>query len=140
MKEERLKTLKRCLNMIQNAHDVLEEVRDDEQDAFDNLPEGLQYSERGDLMQEAVDNLDVAIDTLDDVLSSLESVETTADDPALIEIDPWQKLVVGDIVKHKSFGRGVIKEIDGKYFFIEFKDKTSKFIFPDAIDKGYITL
>ena len=140
MKEERLKTLKRCLNMIQNAHDVLEEVRDDEQDAFDNLPEGLQYSERGDLMQEAVDNLDVAIDTLDDVLSSLESVETTADDPALIEIDPWQKLVVGDIVKHKSFGRGVIKEIDGKYFFIEFKEKTSKFIFPDAIDKGYITL
>ena len=55
MKEERLKTLKRCLNMIQNAHDVLEEVRDEEQDAFDNLPEGLQYSERGDLMQEAVD-------------------------------------------------------------------------------------
>ena len=44
MKEERLKALKRCLNMIQNAHDVLEEVRDEEQDAFDNLPEGLQYS------------------------------------------------------------------------------------------------
>ena len=36
--------------MIQNAHDVLEEVRDEEQDAFDNMPEGLQDSERGDLM------------------------------------------------------------------------------------------
>ena len=140
MKEERLKTLKRCLNMIQNAHDVLEEVRDEEQDAYDNLPEGLQYSERGDLMQEAVDNLDEAVDYLDDVLSSLEDIETNADNPAVMEIDPWQKLVVGDVVKHKSFGRGVIKEIDGKYYFIEFKDKTSKFIFPDAIDKGYITL
>ena len=29
MKEERLKALKRCLNMIQNAHDVLEDVRDE---------------------------------------------------------------------------------------------------------------
>ena len=29
--------------MIQNAHDVLEEVRDEEQEAYDNLPEGLQY-------------------------------------------------------------------------------------------------
>lgn len=140
MKEERLKTLKRSLNAIQNAHDVLEEVRDEEQDAYDNLPEGLQYSERGDLMQEAVDNLDEAVDYLDDVISSLENVEMNADNPAVIEIDPWQKLVVGDVVKHKSFGRGVIKEIDGKYFFIKFKDKTSKFIFPDAIDKGHITL
>ena len=140
MKEERLKTLRQCLNMIQNAHDVLEEVRDEEQDAFDNLPEGLQDSVRGDLMQEAVDTLDEAIDTLDDVLSSLESVETTADDPAVIEIDPWEKLKVGDVVHHKSFGSGVIKNIEGKYFFIEFKDKISKFIFPDAIDKGYITL
>ncbi len=140
MKEERLKNLKHCLNIIQNAHDVLEEVRDEEQDAFDNMPEGLQDSERGDLMQEAVDTLDEAIDTLDDVLSSLESVETTADDPAVIEIDPWQKLVVGDVVHHKSFGSGGKKNIEGKYFFIEFKDKISKFIFPDAIDKGYITL
>ena len=140
MKEERLITLKQCLNMIQNAHDVLEEVRDEEQDAFDNLPEGLQYSERGEMMEEAVDNLDEAIDYLVDVLSSLESVETTADDPAVIEIDPWEKLVIGDVVNHKSFGRGVIKSIEGKYFFIEFPNKVSKFIFPDAIDKGYITL
>ena len=91
-------------------------------------------------MQEAVDTLDESIDLLDDVLSSLGDVETTADDPAVIEIDPWQKLVVGDVVHHKSFGSGVIKSIEGKYYFIEFKDKTSKFIFPDAIDKGFITL
>ena len=140
MKEERLKTLMQCLNMIQNAHDVLEEVRDEEEEAFDNMPEGLQDSERGDMMQEAIDNLDETIDYLDDVLSSLEDVETNADNPAVMEIDPWQKLVVGDIVHHKSFGSGVIKSIEGKYFFIEFPDKTSKFIFPDAIDKGFITL
>jgi len=73
------------------------------------------------MMQDAIDNLDEAIDYLDDVLSSLESVETAADDPAVIEIDPWQKLEVGDVVNHKSFGRGVIKSIEGKYYYIEFK-------------------
>lgn len=140
MKEERLKALKHCLNMIQDAHNVLEEVRDEEQDAFDNMPEGLQDSERGDMMQDAIVNLDEAVDYLDDVLLSLESVETTADNPDIIEIDPWEKLIVGDVVHHKSFGSGVIKSIEGKYFLIEFKGKTSKFIFPDAIDKGYITL
>jgi len=140
MNEERLKSLKRCLDKIQDAHDVLEEVRDEEQDAFDNMPEGLQYSERGDMMQDAIDNLDETIDYLDEVLSNLEDVETTANNPVLIEIAPWQKLAVGDVVTHKSLGRGVIKSIEGKYFFIEFQDKTSKFIFPDAIDKGHITL
>ena len=140
MKEERLKRLKHCLKEIQNAHDVLEDVRDEEEEAFDNMPEGLQDSERGDMMQDAIDTLDEAIGYLDDVQSSLESVETAANDPAVMEIDPWEKLVIGDVVNHKSFGRGVIKSIEGKYFFIEFPGKTSKFIFPDAIDKGYITL
>lgn len=92
------------------------------------------------MMQETIENLDETIDYLDDVLTSLEEVETNADNPAVIEIDPWQKLEVGEIVHHRSFGSGVIKSIEGKYFFIEFPDKTSKFIFPDAIDKGYITI
>ena len=126
--------------MIQNAHDVLEEVRDEEQDAFDNMPEGLQDSERGDLMQDAIDNLDQTIDYLDDVLSSLEMVETTANDPALIEIAPWEKLAVGDVVHHKSFGAGVIIKIEGEYYYVQFQGKMSKFIFPYAIDNGYITL
>ena len=38
MKETRLKTLNDCLSAIHDAHDVLEEVRDEEQDAFDNMP------------------------------------------------------------------------------------------------------
>lgn len=32
MKEQRLKTLNDCLSAIQEAHDVLEEVRDEEQE------------------------------------------------------------------------------------------------------------
>lgn len=58
MKEQRLKILNDCLSAIQEAHDVLENVRDEEEEAFDNMPEGLQDSERGDMMQDAIDNLD----------------------------------------------------------------------------------
>ena len=48
IKEERLRTLKHCLDIIQNVHDVLEDVRDEEQDTFVNMTEGQQDSERGD--------------------------------------------------------------------------------------------
>lgn len=140
MKEERLKTLNDCLSAIQDAHDILDEVRDEEEEAYDNMPEGLQYSERGDLMQEAIDNLDEAVGSLDDVISSLEDVVSSAENPVVMEIGPWKKLEVGDAVTHKTFGPGFITAIEGNYYFVEFKDRTSKFIFPDAIDKGYITL
>jgi len=140
MKESRLKTLNDCLDKIQKAHDVLDEVRDEEEEAYDNMPEGLQYSERGDMMQEAIDTIDETVSSLDDVLTSLEDVVSTAENPDIWEIDLWQKLNVGDVVTHKSFGNGVITEIEGNYYYIQFKNKTSKFIFPDAIDKGYIKL
>ena len=37
MKEERLKILETCLGAIQDAHDVLEEIRDEEEEAYDNF-------------------------------------------------------------------------------------------------------
>lgn len=40
------------LELISQAKDILEEVKDEEQEAFDNLPESFQYGERGDQMQE----------------------------------------------------------------------------------------
>ena len=140
MKEARLKILNDCLSAIQDAHDVLDEVRDEEEEAYDNMPEGLQYSERGDLMQEAIDSLDEAVSSLDDVISSLDDVITAAENPDVMEIDPWTRLKVGEQVTHKSFGNGIITAIEGNYYYVEFKGRNSKFIFPDAIDKGYIKL
>ena len=140
MKQDRLKTLNDCLVDIQDALDVLQEVHDEEEEAYDNLPESLQDGERGDMMQEAIDNLDNAIFSLEDAVSSLEEVTGNSDNELVMEIDPWQKLVVGSEVSHKSYGPGVITGIDGKYFTIRFEDRECRFIFPDAIDKGHITL
>ena len=140
MKEKRLKTLNDCLRAIQDAYDVLEEVRDEEQDAYDNMPEGLQYSERGDMMQEAIDNLDEAVDAVDEVISNLENVISSAEDPDVMEIDPWQELMVGDKVTHKSFGVGTIVSIDNKEMSVQFANKTSRFFIPDAFEKGFLTI
>lgn len=140
MKELRLKSLHDCMDAIQKAHDVLEEVRDEEQDAYDNMPEGLQYSERGDMMQDAIDCLDEAIDNIDDVISNLEDVVSYAENPDVMEIDPWQKLSVGDSVTHKSFGMGEVMSIDEKFIFVRFSDIEKKFLFPDAFEKGYLTI
>lgn len=140
MKKERLNTIESCFASIQKAHDILDDVRNEEEEAYDNMPEGLQLSERGDMMQEVIDELDEAVNYLDDAISYLDNVVDSANEDSVMEIDPWQNLKVGDSVIHNSFGTGIITNIEGKYFFIQFKEKTSKFIFPDAIDKGFITL
>lgn len=58
MNKERREELFDVTQLLDEAIDRLNEIRDDEQDAFDSLPEGLQYSSRGDAMQEAIDTLD----------------------------------------------------------------------------------
>ena len=51
----------------------IEDIRDQEQDAFDNLPESLQESERGDAMSEAIDNLESAMESVEEARDSLEA-------------------------------------------------------------------
>ena len=45
-----------------DAHQLLEYVREDEQEAFDNMPESIQFSTKGDQMQETLDLLDDVLD------------------------------------------------------------------------------
>lgn len=52
----------------------LEYIRDEEQEAFDNLPESLQYSEKGETMEEYVDDIDSAISDLDSLIESIEDI------------------------------------------------------------------
>ena len=49
-------------------------MKDDEEEKFDNMPEGLQESERGEAMQEAIEQLETACDSLDEVISALEEI------------------------------------------------------------------
>ena len=52
---------------LQAAQEIIQEVRDDEEAARENLPESLQDGERGQAMQEAIDALDSALSEIEGV-------------------------------------------------------------------------
>jgi chromosome segregation ATPase len=45
---------------------AIEDIRDEEQAAYDGMPEGLQRSERGEQSQEAINQIEEALNNLDD--------------------------------------------------------------------------
>ena len=55
------------------------------------------------------------------------------------------ELLVSKNVRHIQWGRGVIENVSDRYFTVHFidmnnGDKHANFKFPDAFDKGYLTL
>lgn len=73
MNADRRKTLAKIAETIEAAKTDLESIRDEEQEAFDNMPEGMQQGERGTAMEAAVQELDEAIDGLDSALSNIQT-------------------------------------------------------------------
>ena len=74
--------------VIEKYHEIFEALRDEEQECFDNMPEGLQYSERGEKMEEI-------ISCFDEVIGNLEDVSTVTDNMGIdslveeAEIEMW---------------------------------------------------
>lgn len=71
MNKIRKNRLEKILNEIENLRDEIGEIKDDEQEAFDNLPESIQCSERGEQMEMNVNDLDDIYDSLDTVTCDL---------------------------------------------------------------------
>lgn len=65
MNRQRRKQLEEVSAILDRAFALLDEIREEEREAFDNLPEGLQYSDRGAAIEEAADMLDDFCDTLE---------------------------------------------------------------------------
>lgn len=57
MNDDRRKRIDEAMEHISAAREILDTVIAEEQEAFDNLPEGLQNSERGQKMEETADSL-----------------------------------------------------------------------------------
>jgi len=53
---------------------------------------------------------------------------------------PWENLRSGDSVTHKSLGPGTVIFIDDNYLTVRFSDRESKFRYPSAFEKGYLTV
>ena len=57
---------------LANLSSVVEALRDEEQDYYDNMPENLQSSERAELSEAAIDALDTALDSMEEAVASLD--------------------------------------------------------------------
>jgi hypothetical protein len=74
MNKQRRAEITKAVDMIEAGKAILENVRDEEQDTFDNMPESLQGGEKGTAMEEAVSNLDEAISNLEETVSNINAV------------------------------------------------------------------
>ena len=52
----------------------MNEIGGEEQEAFDNMPEQLQESERGEKMEDTINELEDISDLLEDAVSSIENI------------------------------------------------------------------
>ena len=68
------KEIAKYIASLEDIKDKLDSMMDEEQDKFDNMPEGLQESERGEAMQEAIEQLGTACDNLDEAISALQEI------------------------------------------------------------------
>ena len=73
MNATRRKQLEKIADKLDELNAELESLRDDEQNAFDNMPESLQDSERGERMTTIIDYLDDATSSLSDTIDYIES-------------------------------------------------------------------
>jgi hypothetical protein len=55
-----------------------------------------------------------------------------------VEENDKVKVQINDAVVHKSFGPGTVTAIDERYIYVSFKDRESKFFFPDVFERGYL--
>lgn len=81
MNNQRRKKITEAISIIINAKNYLEKAKDildnagcEEQDAFDNLSDGLQQTMRGEQIEENASTLQDAVDQLEDIISDLNSI------------------------------------------------------------------
>jgi len=71
MNKERRKKLQNIVERLEAVKSDLENVTDEEQTAYDNMPESLQETDRGDAMQEAIEAMESARDSIEEAIDSV---------------------------------------------------------------------
>lgn len=74
MNKQRRANLSEAQSLLGRAAAIVERAKDEEQDSFENLPENLQSSERGEAMEDAIGELQTAIDAINDAMEHIDCV------------------------------------------------------------------
>lgn len=72
MNKDRRQQLRDVKDSLDEAISLLNDIKDEEQDAFDNLPENFQESKRATRMTEAIDAIDEAISSIEEAQNSID--------------------------------------------------------------------
>ncbi len=73
MNKAKRKELQKAIDLLNEALSIIENIKDEEQEAYDNLSENLQSSEMGQKMESAVSYMEDATSSIEDVISNIES-------------------------------------------------------------------
>jgi len=65
------KELEKALALIGEAQEIIDAIKDGEQEKFDNLSEGLQQTEKGQKFEEIVSTLEDAWNSIDEAVGSI---------------------------------------------------------------------
>ena len=74
MNKDRRKRLEGIYEKLMEIYEELDAIIDEEQEAYDNMPESLQDSEKGERMYEGIDNLESARDDINNAATTIEEV------------------------------------------------------------------
>lgn len=66
MNMQRRKRIEKVGRMLEELLEEIRALQEEEQEAYDNLPESFQSSERGEAIWEAADNLESAVSSLEE--------------------------------------------------------------------------
>lgn len=72
MNNERREKLGKIIHILDTVKDELEDIRGEEEEACDNTPENLQFSERYGNSEYAIEKLDDALAQIEECLNAVE--------------------------------------------------------------------
>ena len=75
MNNTRRKEPGRLAAQLEEVKDALENLKGEEEEYLENMPESIQGSERGERAGEAIDNMDTALGALDEAISCMENAQ-----------------------------------------------------------------
>ena len=74
MNRQRRKRLGKVFNLVSEAMEILEYVKSEERESYDNLPDNFRDGDKGEKMQNCIEMLEKASGYLDDANSVIEQI------------------------------------------------------------------